>query len=239
MIVSFSSAFREGAAREGAAPGAPRYLSVVAALVFCFLSTSVEAQPLRLLVFGDSLSSEFKLPEGAAFPNVLARRLHADAYGDVVVYNGSVAGETTADALQRLPSFLGYGADLVIVELGANDMLNRTDPREIFHNLDQIISLCKTEGARVVLAGMLSLPKFGPVYKASFDAIYPTLAAKHRIPLYPFFLRRVFGDPRLMLSDGKHPNPLGVQRIVAGILPIVEKNLEYGHSHYSMNRASR
>lgn len=89
-----------------------------------------------------------------------------------------------------------------------------------------------------VLAGMLSLPKFGPAYKASFDAIYPTLATRHKISLYPFFLSGVFGDPRLMLSDGEHPNVFGVQRIVAGILPIVKKNLGYGRSRYAMERGS-
>jgi acyl-CoA thioesterase-1 len=138
----------------------------------------------------------------------------------------------------RLPSALQYGADLVIVELGGNDMLNETDPQTVFGNLDQIIRLCKAEGARVILAGMLSLPKFGPAYKASFDAIYPTLATRHKISLYPFFLSGVFGDPRLMLSDGEHPNVFGVQRIVAGILPIVKKNLGYGRSRYAMERGS-
>ena len=200
-------------------------------------SAPAGAQPVRLLVFGNSLTSGFKLPPGTAYPDVLARRLHADGYVDVLVYNGSVAGETTAEALQRCPSALQYGADLVIVELGGNDMLNGTDPRMVFENLDQIIRFCKAEGARVILAGMVALPKFGPAYKASFDAIYPLLASRYKISLYPFFLRGVFGDPRLMLSDGEHPNPFGVQRIVAGILPIVEKNLKNESSRVSMESA--
>lgn len=225
-ITFFSSAIRRDAR------------SIVAVIVLCLLPELVAAQPLRLLVFGDSLSSGFHLPDGAAFPNVLARRLHSDGYGDVIVFNGSEAGDTTSDALQRLPSALQIGADLVIVELGGNDMLNETDPQTVFSNLDQIIRLCKAEGARVILAGMLSLPKFGPAYTVSFDAIYPTLATKHKISLYPFFLSGVFGDPRLMLSDREHPNVFGVQRIVAGILPIVKKNLGYARSQYSMERDS-
>ncbi len=226
-----SITFFLGTLRRGA-----RFIAAV--LVFCFLPGLVEAQPLRLLVFGDSLSSGFHLPDGAAFPNVLARRLHSNGYGDVIVFNGSEAGDTTADALQRLSSAFQIGPDLVIVELGGNDMLNKTDPQTVFGNLDQIIRLCKAEGARVILAGMLSLPKFGPAYTAAFDAIYPTLATRHKISLYPFFLSGVFGNPRLMLSDGEHPNVFGVQRIVAGILPIVKKNLGYGRSQYSMERAS-
>lgn len=218
---------------------AARYLSIVAVLLVCFLSTPVEAQPIRLLVFGDSLSSGFKLPEGTGFTDVLARRLQADGHGNVLVFAGSMPGDTTANAVQRLPGALSHGADLVIVELGGNDMLDGTDPRTTFANLDWMIRLCKSEGARVILAGMLSLPKFGPAYEKAFDSIYPTLAARHKIPLYPFFLRGVFGDPRLMLSDGEHPNVLGVQKIVAGILPIVEKTLDYGRRRYSMERGSR
>lgn len=218
------------------------YLSILAMLAICCLLAPqpAGAQPVRLLVFGDSLTSGHKLPPGTAFPDVLARRLHANGYSDVLVYNGSVAGETTAEALQRLPSALQYGADLVIIELGGNDMLNGTDPRLVYSNLDQIISLSKAEGARVILAGMLALPKFGPAYKAAFDAIYPALAARHKVPLYPFILRGVFGDRRLMLSDGEHPNVLGVQRMVAGILPLVEKNLSKRRRQlYSMTHASR
>jgi acyl-CoA thioesterase-1 len=218
-----------------------RHLAIIATLVICSLLTPepAGAQPVRLLVFGNSLTSGFKLPQGTAFPDVLARRLHADGYSDVLVYNGSVAGETTAEALQRLPSALQNGADLVIVELGGNDMLNGTDPRLVYSNLDQIISLSKAEGARVILAGMLALPKFGPSYKAAFDAIYPALAARHKVPLYPFFLRGVFGDPRLMQSDREHPNVLGVRRTVAGMLPLVEKNLSGRRRLYSMTHGSR
>ena len=53
----------------------------------------------------------------------------------------------------------------------------------------------------------------------------PTLAARYKILLYPFFLQGVFGRPRLMMSDGKHPNAAGVQKIVAGILPMVERSI--------------
>jgi acyl-CoA thioesterase-1 len=226
--------------RREAAQVVLRWVSVAAAiLLYCFSPAPVEARPLRLLVLGDSLSSGFMLPEQDAFPYVLARRLHADGYGDVLVANGAIAGDTAADGLQRLPGALQYGADLVIIELGANDMLNGTDPRTTFDDIDNIIRNCKAERARVILAGMLSLPKFGPAYKAAFDAIYPTLAAKHTIPRSPFFLQGVFGHPRLMLSDGKHPNAAGVRKIVAGILPIVERNLMGARSRHSREVSSR
>jgi hypothetical protein len=85
---------------------AGRCLAIIATLVICSLLAGEPdgAQPTRLLVFGNSLTSGYKLPQGTAFPDVLARRLHADGYGNVLVYNGSEAGETTAEALQRFPS---------------------------------------------------------------------------------------------------------------------------------------
>lgn len=200
--------------------------SVAAMLLFFFSAASpAESSPQRILVLGDSLSSGFMLPPQTGFPYVLARRLKEDGYRNLVVLDGSVAGATTADGLERLPQALSAGADLVIVELGGNDMLDKTDPRQIFDNLDQIISICKAAGARVILAGVLALLTYEPAYRAAFDSIYARLAAKRKIPLYPFFLAGAFGHPGLMLSDGTHPSALGVERIVAGILPLVERSL--------------
>jgi acyl-CoA thioesterase-1 len=202
----------------------------VAALAACLFAAPANALPLKVLVFGDSLSSGFELPEQAGFSSVLLRRLRFDGYGDVIVLNGSVAGDTSEEGLRRIPSALQYGADVVIVEFGGNDMLERVDPRVTFNNLDSIIAICKAQGARVILGGMLSLPKNGPFYNAEFDRIYPALARKNKVSLYPFFLQGVYGHPGLMMSDHEHPNILGVQRIIAQIAPLVEKNLRAAQS---------
>ncbi|MGC1861812.1 MAG: arylesterase [Methylocystis sp.] len=196
----------------------------------CLFAAPASALPLKVLVFGDSLTSGFELPEQAGFSSVLLRKLRVDGYDDVIVLNGSVAGDTSGDGLQRISSALQYGADVVIVEFGGNDMLNRVDPRVTFSNLDTIIAICKTQGARVILAGMLSLPKNGPFYDAEFDRIYPALARKDKVSLYPFFLQGVYGHPGLMMSEHEHPNVFGVQRIVAQIAPLVEKNLRAARS---------
>lgn len=200
---------------------------LLAALSFCWLPTSsAQVAPRRVLVLGDSLSSGYELPQGAGFPYILARRLRADGFDDVVVLDGAVAGDSTSDALARLSSALQYGADLVIVELGGNDMLDGEDIGRIFANLDRIIAISRAAGARVILAGIVALPNRGLAYKAAFDAIYPQLAARHKIPLYPFFLKGAFGHPGMMSSDGKHPSVFGVQRMVAGVAPLVERTLE-------------
>lgn len=194
------------------------------ALLFALLTSSAAAQPRQVLVFGDSLSYGFDLPEVQGFPSALRRKLIADGY-DVVVWNGSVPGDTSADGLARIATALEHRPDLVIVEFGANDMLQHVDPRITYRNLDAIISICRAQGAQVILAGMLSLPKNGPNYIVGFNNIYPTLARTRRVPLYPFFLQGVYGHPLLMQSDNEHPNALGVVKMVAGVAPLVERQL--------------
>lgn len=208
-------------------PAALRRMAFIAVLAaFCAPVKAAAAIPLRILVFGDSLSSGYKLPEQAGFPSVLLRQLRADGFENVVVLNGSVPGNTSGEGLQRLRSAFQYGADVVIVEFGGNDMLDHIDPRITYQNLDAIIRISKAQGSRVILAGMLSLPKNGPYYDAAFDAIYPALAARDHVPLYPFFLSGVYGHPGLMQADHHHPTAAGVLRIVAGIAPMVERNLK-------------
>ena len=195
-----------------------------AALPILAFASSAQAQPLQILVFGDSLSSGFDLEETQGFPSVLKRRLLADGY-DVLVWNGSSPGDTSADGLARIDLALEHHPDLVILEFGANDMLDHADPKVVYRNLDAMISIIQTHGAHVILAGMLSLPKNGPNYIVGFNNIYPTLARARHVPLYPFFLEGVYGHPSLMMSDKEHPNAAGVVRMVAGITPLVERSL--------------
>lgn len=182
------------------------------------------AQPVNILIFGDSLSNGYDLPEVQGFPSQLRRRLLADGY-NVIVWNGSNSGDTAGDGYARINEALQNNPDLVLVEFGANDMLDKTDPRVTYRYLDAIIRISKARGARVILAGMLSLPKNGPNYIVGFNNIYPTLARAHHVPLYPFFLAGVFGHKELMMEDQAHPNAYGTAKIVAGITPLIEANL--------------
>ena len=111
------------------------------------------------------------------------------------------------------------------MELGANDMLRGMDPERTKESLDQIITRLKARNVRVLLAGMLASPSLGREYGEKFNALYPTLAAKHDVPLYPFFLEGVAGDRSLNLEDGLHPNRKGVEVMVRSILPAVKRVL--------------
>jgi acyl-CoA thioesterase-1 len=178
--------------------------------------------PLRIVVLGDSLVAGFQLKASDAFPAQLERALKTRGH-QVEVINAGVSGDTTAAGLERLRWAVPDKADAVIVELGANDALLGLDPAKAKANLDSILTAVKAGGAEVLLAGMLAPGNMGADYARAFDAIYPALAKKHGVPLYPFFLDGVALDAQLNLSDGMHPNPRGVAEIVRRILPMVEE----------------
>jgi acyl-CoA thioesterase I len=178
--------------------------------------------PLRIVVLGDSLVAGFQLKGSDAFPAQLERALKANGH-QVDVINAGVSGDTTAAGLERLQWAIPEGTDAVIVELGANDALRGLDPSKAMANLDKILTAVRAGGAEVLLAGMLAPRNLGEDYTRKFDAIYPALAAKHGVLLYPFFLDGVVLDPRFNLSDGMHPNTKGVAEITRRILPRVEE----------------
>jgi acyl-CoA thioesterase-1 len=179
------------------------------------------ARTLKLVALGDSLTAGYELPQDAAFPVVLEAALRRAGY-DVRVVNAGVSGNTAADGLARLDWSAQDGTDGVILELGANDMLQGLDPAHTGAVLDRIVAALAARHIQVLIAGMLASPNLGAGYQTAFDRIYPELAAKYHAPFYPFFLKGVVGHPNLMLADGLHPNAAGVKAIVAAILPSIE-----------------
>ena len=191
---------------------------------FVLLAPPAAAAPARILAFGDSLFAGFGLAPGDGFTAQLQRALRADRY-DVQVINGSVSGDTSADGVSRLGWSLADNPDLVLLELGGNDVLRGLDPERTRSNLDAMLSQLQAGHYKTVLVGMLAPRNLGPDYAAKFDPIYPDLAKKYGVPLYPFVLDGVALDPKLTQPDGIHPNPQGVAIIVARILPLIEKAL--------------
>lgn len=188
-------------------------------------STLAQEKPFKLVVFGDSLTAGYRLPENAGFTSVLEAELRKSGR-KVDVVNASVSGDTASGGLARLDWALGDGADAVLVELGANDMLRGIDPARTEAALDEIIRRIKAKGAKVLLAGMVAAPGMGKAYEQKFNAIYDTLAKKHAVALYPFFLDGVATNKSLNLGDGIHPNEAGVKAIVENIMPAVIKLID-------------
>lgn len=183
------------------------------------------AAPTKILVFGDSLVSGYGVRDSEGFPAVLGQRLRADGY-DVVIANAGVPGNTTAMGLARAAAAVAGKPDLVILELGANDFLNNVALRTTRTNLVRLIRRFQTAGVRIILAGMIADDRRGAAYKQGFNALYPALAAKYALPLYPYFLEGVANDPAFTQEGGLHPNAAGVRAIVARFAPLVERELD-------------
>lgn len=202
------------------------FRAIVYSLALAFLLATVPASARERLVvaFGDSLTAGYGLRPGEGFAPRLQAALRAQGV-EARVHNAGVSGDTSAAGRMRLNWTLGAlrtKPDLVIVELGGNDMLRGIRPEQTRANLDAIVTELKRRGIRVVLAGMLASPNMGPQYGRAFNTLYPALARKHAIPFYPFFMRGVAGNRSLLLKDGIHPNARGVDVIVRGILPTVK-----------------
>jgi acyl-CoA thioesterase-1 len=201
---------------------AVRMLALLAALAF--FPAQAEARALRVVALGDSLTAGYGLPPGQSFPDALQRALKAHGL-DVDIVNAGVSGDTTADGLARFDWSVPQDADALIVELGANDMLRGLDPAAAERSLQGILEKARARHLPTLLAGMRAAPNLGADYDRRFDAIYPDLAKRYDVPLYPFFLAGVAGDPKLNQQDGLHPTREGVDRIVAAMLPTVERFL--------------
>ena len=180
--------------------------------------------PKRLMLLGDSLTAGFGLPKCQAFPARLEAALAAAGVAAEVIDAG-VSGHTTAGGLARLDWSLAANPHAVVIALGANDGLRGLDPRQTEANLDAIVTRLKARNIAILLAGMYAPPNLGRDYGDAFNAVFPRLAARHGVALYPFFLDGVAADPALNQADGIHPNARGVEIIVARILPAVRSLL--------------
>jgi acyl-CoA thioesterase I len=202
-------------------------IALLAAAGLIFSGLAAFAQPYRIVGFGDSLMAGYGLDPGKGLTDRLQAALKAKGI-DAEVANAGVSGDTTSGGLSRLDWSVPDGTQLVILELGANDMLRGLDPKVPEKNLDAMLARLKARKIPVLLAGMRAAPNLGADYQAAFNAIYPRLAAKYGVPLYPFILDGVAGQPAYQLPDHLHPNAEGVDRIVERILPVVQKLIAKG-----------
>jgi acyl-CoA thioesterase-1 len=178
--------------------------------------------PVKLLAFGTRLTEGYGLPPGTEFTAVLARRLKQAGIAAAIV-NAGVSGDTSSDGLSRLDWSLADHPDAVILELGSNDALRGIDPAVTEQNLTAILAKLKAAHVPTLLIGMKAPRNLGADYANAFDPIYPKLAARFGVLLYPFMLDGVALNPKLKQADGIHPNPAGVTIIVDRMFPYVEK----------------
>jgi len=167
----------------------------------------------KILLFGDSLMSGYGLKEDQTLSIILGNDLK-DAGYNIKVINGSVSGDTSEDGLDRIEEYISNSdIDLIVLGLGANDMLRRINPDLTENNLRKIIEIIKINNIKIILAGMKASPTNGLAYKKKFDDIFPKLAEEYDLTLIPFLLKKVALNPKLNQSDGIHPNFEGTKVI--------------------------
>jgi acyl-CoA thioesterase-1 len=196
--------------------------AVVTAAVPAGAPQAAPNDPIRILAFGDSLSAGYGLSHDAGFESRLQAALRAKGY-NVVILDGAVSGDTTAGARARLDWVLADNPDAAIVELGGNDALRGIDPRQTEANLSAILDALQAKRIPVLLSGMYAPPNLGPDYDKSLRAMFDRLGGRPGIIYDPFFLQGVATDPGLNQLDRIHPNAEGVHRVVARLLPLVER----------------
>ena len=192
--------------------------------VLCLLVHSpVQAQNKAggtIVAFGDSLTSGYGVAPDKAYPAQLERRLRASGYPWQVI-NAGISGETSSEALRRVPSVLGLMPDIVVLETGLNDAMTGVDLRITRRSIEDIVRILRKNGVTVILAGMRTPNDSKRV--PAFEELYTDIARKYNIILIPFFLANVADNPALILDDGIHPTAEGYRRVTKTVYHYVKK----------------
>ncbi|MGD9561465.1 MAG: arylesterase [Pyrinomonadaceae bacterium] len=181
----------------------------------------------KIIALGDSLTAGFGLAEKESYPYLLQQRLNADGH-DYEVINAGVSGDTSLGGLERADWVLEQdNAEILILELGANDLLRGLPPTKMKENLDQIIRKARAKNVEVLLCGMLAPPTVGADYQREYMMAFPDLAREHDVTFLPFLLEGVALKKELNQPDGIHPNAEGekvmTENIYKALRPMLEK----------------
>ena len=171
----------------------------------------------KIVAFGDSLTAGFGLTERESYPYLLQERLNADGYGYEVV-NAGVSGDTSLGGVERVDWVLEQdNVEILVLELGANDLLRGVPVAKMKANLDQIIRKAKAKNVTVLLCGMLAPPTMGAEYQRAYSSAFPDLATEHKVAYLPFLLENVALKRELNQADGIHPNADGTKIMMTNI----------------------
>jgi acyl-CoA thioesterase-1 len=180
----------------------------------------------KIIAFGDSLTAGFGLAEPESYPYLLQQRLAADGF-DYEVVNAGVSGDTTLGGLERIDWVLDTdNAKILILELGANDLLRGIPVVKMKDNLDKILNKAKAKNVRVLFCGMLAPPTMGAQYQRDFTAAFPDLASEHKVEFVPFLLDSVALNKDLNQADGIHPNAAGEKIMTDNIYKVLKPMLQ-------------
>lgn len=196
--------------------------NAVLLLLLLTYESAAQARTVRILVLGDSLAAGYGLPVEDGFQARMTAALRARGL-DVQLVDAAVSGDTTSGGRARLEWALADGADAALVELGGNDGLRALPPASTAANLRTILDTLQSRRIPVLLSGMLAPPNLGQEYGDAFKGVFTEIGTRPGVIYDPFFLEGVAGEAALNQPDRIHPNAEGVRRIVARLLPAMER----------------
>ncbi|PYE36438.1 arylesterase [Psychrobacter fozii] len=183
--------------------------------------------PLTILALGDSLTEGLGVDSNANYPAQLEASLKELGYTNAKVINSGLSGETSTGLVNRLDWVAQTKPDITILTIGANDAMRGLDVVTIEKNIRTAVKTLQDNGSEVILGGMSIYDNLGNDYVSAFSDIYPRVAKDMNVPLIPFFLEGVGGDPELNQADAIHPTKEGYQIIVKdNILPILKPEIQ-------------
>ena len=196
-------------------------------------SNNIAAKPTiasarTILVFGDSLSAGYGVPQGQGWVALLAQKLaqNKSSNASYKVINASISGETTSGGLARFSAAIAaHKPNIVILELGANDGLRGLPITNMQFNLSQMIAQAKAAKAKVLLLGMKIPPNYGLKYSKNFTQMYVNISKQYQVALVPFLLEGVAGKPELIQADGLHPIAVAQPKLLENVWSTLEKML--------------
>jgi len=191
------------------------------------VSSEIESREARPVIaaFGDSLTEGHGVDARMNYPSQLQKRIDTGGYRYKVVSAG-VSGDTSSQGLDRIRTILDLHPSIAIVELGANDGLRGLPAAATRQNLEAIVQRLQSAGVKVVLAGMEVPPNYGPQYASAFRNVFRDIAKQYDIPLIPFFLEGVGGNPALNQDDGIHPTAEGYTIVVGNVWKVLRPLLQ-------------
>ena len=199
-------------------------MKIICLLLLLTFSNNLSSKPIKIMLYGDSLMAGYGLTQNENLSSILKNKIKKN-YMDLDLINASVSGNTSKDGLARLKWSLEDKPTVLILCLGANDMLRGIDPKITKKNLNEIIIQVKQKNIIIILSGMLAPDSMGQDYKRQFDDIYPKLAKEHQLIFMPFFLQDIALQEEYLLNDYMHPNHKGIKIIADNLFPYIKKSI--------------
>jgi acyl-CoA thioesterase I len=194
-------------------------------ILFLITLQFANAKDDTILFLGDSLTEGLGVTKDEAFPKLVEILIQTELKKNITVINAGVSGSTTSDGLDRLKWYLKKKPSIVFLALGANDGLRGLNLKQSQKNLEEIIKFAQESNSKVLLAGMLIPPNYGPQYTENFRKMYEEIKDKYKLKSMDFLLEGVAGNKELNQSDGIHPNEQGHKIIAKNVFEFIKKEL--------------